>query len=124
MIGPHLLLEAYGCDRAMLEDDAGLARELAALGACLGLRPLRDPYVYRFAGKTPEDWGVSGIILLKSGRLSVHTFPQTAFLSLDLFTGEPFDLEATERFIRERFRATHVETRVRTRDRERLADAP
>lgn len=124
MIGPHLMLEAYGCDRAMLEDDEGLAGELAALGARLGLRTLRDPYVYRFAGKTPEDWGVSALILLKGGRLSVHTFPQSAFLSLDLFTGEPLDIEATERFIRERFGATNVETQVRMRDRERLADAP
>jgi len=124
MYSPHLMLDGYGCDRAKLEDFELLKAMLADFAAELGLTPLKAPYVFRYAGKTSEDWGISGLVLLEGGRLSIHSFPEKSFLSLDLFCKAPFDTETAERFIVARLGATNVEKSVLMRDRSRSGDAP
>lgn len=124
MYSPHLMLDGYGCDRTKLEDFELLTSLLADLGAALGLEAVKPPYVFRYAGKTPEDWGISGLLLLEGGRLSIHAFPEKSFLSLDLFCAAPFDTETAERFIVQRLGATNVEKSVMMRGRARSGDAP
>ncbi len=124
MYSPHLMLDGYGCDRAKLEDFEHLKALLTDLAAALGLSPLKPPYVFRYAGKTAEDWGISGLVLLEGGRLSIHSFPEKSFLSLDLFCQAPFDTETAERFVVQRLGASNVERSVLMRDRSRPQDAP
>lgn len=124
MYSPHLMLDGYGCDRAKLEDFEFLTTMLADLASELGLSPLKTPYVFRYAGKTTEDGGLSGLVLLEGGRLSIHSFPEKSFLSLDLFCRASFDTETAERFIVARLGATNVEKSVLMRDRSPSGDAP
>lgn len=124
MFGPHLMLDAFGCDRPSLGDLARLCELLVALCDSLGLARTRAPQVHRYAGQTPEDWGISGLVFLKGGRLSVHSFPEKGFLSLDLFGAAPFDAQTVERFIVTHLGATHVEKSLLMRERPPLEDAP
>lgn len=124
MYSPHLMLDGYGCDRAMLEDFERLSAMLGDLAVELGLEPLKPPFVFRYAGKSSEDGGISGLVLLEGGRLSIHSFPDKAYLSLDLFCKAPFDSETAERFIVRRMGARTVDKSVLMRDRSRSGDAP
>lgn len=124
MYGPHLMLDGYGCDRAVLEDFDHLEALLADLVSELGLSATKPPYVFRYAGKSAGDWGISGLVMLEGGRLSLHAFPEKAFLSLDLFCHAAFDAETAERFIVRRLGAMNVEKSVMMRERSRSGDAP
>lgn len=124
MYGPHLMLDGYGCDRARLEDAESLAAMLVELVADLGLSALRPPYVFSYKGKSVEDQGLSGLVLLEGGRLSVHSFPDKAFLSLDLCCHAPYEAETAERFIVRRLGASNVQKSVMMRERSRSVDAP
>ena len=50
------------------------------------------PQVYTYQGKKPEDWGVSGFVLIAESHISVHTFPDRGHVNIDVFSCKPFDV--------------------------------
>lgn len=110
MAGPRLMVDAYGCDRARLGDLDWLTQALLDFAAQLDLVLKREPHVFRFAGETAEDWGVSAVALLSGCRLTIHTYPAKSFFSLD-FSPPPqgLELEIVQRFLRDHFGASRVE---------------
>jgi S-adenosylmethionine decarboxylase len=78
--GIHLLLEYWGCDAVVLNDLAdvkGLMQRAArATGATIVetvCRPFR-----------PQ--GVSVMVVIEESHLSIHTWPETGYAAVDLFT--------------------------------------
>ena len=110
MFGPHLMVDAYGCKPSCLEDLEGLTQALLELTHLLRLVPRRAPHVYRFAGDSADDWGISGLLSFQGSRLTIHTFPTKSFFSLD-FCPAPSDLDARliQDFLRDRFGAIRLE---------------
>lgn len=110
MAGPRLMIDAYGCDRARLGDLDWLTQALLDFATQLGLALKREPHVFRFAGETAEDWGLSAVALFQGSRLTIHTYPTKSFFSLD-FSPLPcgLDLEIAQRFLRDHFSASRVE---------------
>jgi len=49
------------------------------------------PYVFRYEAEKPEDWGISGFVLIAESHISIHTFPDKNYLSLDIFSCKEFD---------------------------------
>lgn len=71
-----LLVEFYGCDSAVLNDRLRLQ---AVLGAWLQETLERDSY-HSFV---PQ--GVSGLLVMGSSRLVIHTWPEYGWATLDLY---------------------------------------
>ena len=89
--GMHLMLDGYGCDRQLLEDIAHIYNFLSEYPACMGMTKIMPPYVFRYDAKNQDDWGISGFVLIAESHISVHTFPEKNFLSLDIFSCKKFD---------------------------------
>jgi len=117
MFGPHLALDCYHCDRAMLEDLALVYETLDECPDHIGMTKIMPPYVFRYSGKVPEDWGVSGVVLIAESHISVHTFPDKAFMSVDIFSCKCFDVERAIRYMVERFQVGRYEHQVLDRGR-------
>jgi S-adenosylmethionine decarboxylase len=118
MFGPHLMVDAYGCDKAKLEDMSLVASILDELPTAIDMTKIMPPYVFRYSGEVPEDWGVSGVVLIAESHISIHTFPDKGYLSFDIFSCRDFDTEyATEYIVRE-FGADHFERQLVSRGRE------
>ncbi len=118
MFGPHLMVDAYGCKRSKLEDVGLVASILDEFPAAIDMTKIMPPYVFRYSGEVPEDWGVSGVVLIAESHISIHTFPEKGYFSLDIFSCRQFDVDyATDYLVRE-FEASHFERQVVSRGRE------
>ncbi|MGH2368638.1 MAG: S-adenosylmethionine decarboxylase, partial [Chloroflexota bacterium] len=64
------------------------------------------PYVFRYHGVVPEDWGITGMVIIAESHISIHTFPEHKRFHMDVFSCKPFDYHRTMRLIEQRLGVT------------------
>ena len=116
--GPHLMLDGYGCDKKKLQDLNLIYRILDELPSRIGMTKIMPPYVFKYSGLRPEDWGLSGFVLIAESHISIHTFPEKEFVSVDIFSCKHFDAELASGYLRSAFGMTKVEVNVLDRGTE------
>jgi S-adenosylmethionine decarboxylase len=79
-VGKHCILELYGCNGARLDDELFLRSAItnAALRAGATLLNL---ITHSF-----EPQGVTGLALLAESHISIHTWPESGYAAVDVFT--------------------------------------
>lgn len=111
--GMHLMLDGYGCDRRRLEDLSLIYDFLSQYPAHMEMTKIMPPYVFRYdLSKKPEDWGVSGFVLIAESHISIHTFPEKGYLSLDIFSCKPFDADRAVSHIQRMFSVEKTEIKL------------
>lgn len=115
MLGSHLAVDAFCCNQGKLEDAGLIASILGSFPTALGMVNIMPPYVFKYSGEVPDNWGVSGVILTDKGRICVHTFPEKRYLSLDIFSWGEFEVEYATNFWAKEFEATHCSRQLITR---------
>jgi len=99
----HLIIDGYGGDPRKLAD-LELARALLdRVPLEIGMAKIAPPYVCRYEGSKPSDWGISGFVLIAESHLSVHTFPERGLLWADIFSCKSFDADRLVEAVREAF---------------------
>jgi len=99
----HLIIDGYGGDPRRLAD-LELARALLdRVPLEIGMAKIAQPYVCRYEGSKPSDWGISGFVLIAESHLSVHTFPERGLLWADIFSCKSFDADRLVDAVREAF---------------------
>lgn len=116
--GVHLMVDGYGCERAGLEDMGRIYNFLDAYPAEMEMTKIMPPYVFRYSGTVPEDWGISGFVLIAESHISIHTFPDKQYLSLDMFSCKPFDTGLAVDKIKQYFKIQKFEMQVLDRGQE------
>ena len=84
--GTHLLVEYGDCDPVLLDDPDGLEVLLRRAADATGSVVVQTAF-HRF-----ESRGVTGILLLETSHLSIHTWPERNYAAVDLYTcgaGDP-----------------------------------
>ena len=84
--GQHLILDFWGCDRAVLDDASALENALVAAAHAADARIVKR-VMHAFA---PH--GVTGMLLLEESHLSIHTWPEQGYAAIDFYTcgvGDP-----------------------------------
>ena len=119
----HLLAEYFGCDPALLDDDAFLRSTLEEAARRAGATVLGQRF-HRF-----QPQGVSGVILLAESHISIHTWPEHGYAACDIFTcGSTTDPEAGHLYLVEKLSPARAETTVIERGEvaalERVAAGP
>ena len=89
----HLAIDGYGADPEKLKDEDLISRFLDEYPSSIGMTKIIPPQVYNYHGKTPEDWGISGFVLIAESHISVHTFPARRHVNIDIFSCKDFDTE-------------------------------
>ena len=79
-VGKHCILELYACDSARLDDEAFLRDTLTAAAKRAGAT-LLNLITHRF-----EPQGVTGLALLAESHISIHTWPESGYAAVDVFT--------------------------------------
>ena len=126
--GPHLMLDCYGCPKDKLGDMDMIFSVLDTFPAKIGMTKIMPPYVFKYKGKVPEDWGVSGVVLIAESHISIHTFPDKEHAFIDIFSCKDFDTDFARCQLLEIFEATHHEVVLLSRgvefpkNRRRAAD--
>ena len=80
MVGKHCILELYNCDPAKLDDEAFLRTAITSAAKRAGAT-LLNLITHRF-----EPQGVTGLALLAESHISIHTWPESGYAAVDVFT--------------------------------------
>src|SRR5262249_47048758 len=118
MFGPHLILEAYGCQKEKLADMGLMSKTLDAYPAQLDMTKIMPPYVFTYHGAVEDDWGVSGVVLIAESHISIHTFPDKGFATLDIFSCREFEVEAAVEYFCSIYNPESFDKQVLMRGRE------
>jgi S-adenosylmethionine decarboxylase len=79
-VGKHCILELYGCDSSRLDDEAFI-RDTITTAAKRAGATLLNLITHRF-----EPQGVTGLALLAESHISIHTWPESGYAAVDVFT--------------------------------------
>ena len=99
----HLLIDGSGCDASQLADTEHVRRFLDEFPGSISMTKITEPSVQVYRGPVPQDWGVSGFVIIAESHISVHTFPDRAYVNIDVFSCLEFDAEDALARVRERF---------------------
>lgn len=99
------MIDGYGGDREKLNDKNITKRCLDELPSKLDMEKLADPVVY-FAEprhlKDPGGW--SGFVVIAESHISIHTFPDKGFVSIDAYTcRNGMDTEFIEKYFKDAY---------------------
>jgi S-adenosylmethionine decarboxylase len=101
--GLHLTLDGYGCSYDRLTNLDAIYQFLDTCPDMIHMTKIMPPYVFKYHGKVPDDWGVSGFVLIAESHISIHTFPERGYLSLDIFSCKEFDYQQAVDYVSELF---------------------
>jgi len=110
--GMHLILDGYGCDRQRLEDISLIYNFLSEYPAQIKMTKIMPPYVFRYDAENPQDWGISGFVLIAESHISIHTFPEKNYFSLDIFSCKNFDSEQAISYVSNLFATEKSEIKL------------
>ena len=79
-IGTHCILELYGCPAELLDDEQRLMPTLREAALRAGATLLKET-MHRF-----EPQGITALLLLAESHLSIHTWPESGYAAVDVFT--------------------------------------
>ena len=113
--GPHLVLDGYECDPKRLADLECVYDFLDRAPEVIGMTKIMPPYVFKFdplPPRPPEDAGISGFVIIAESHISIHTYPERAYLSADVFSCKVFPVETAVDFLVRQFGIGRWEHRV------------
>ena len=113
--GPHLMLDCYGCPREKLSDIDFVFNILDTFPDKIKTTKIMPPYVFKYHGKVPDDWGISGVVLIAESHISIHTFPDKQHAFIDIFSCKDFDTDYARQEMLKLFEATHHEVTLLNR---------
>jgi len=79
-LGRHILVEYYNCDVEVLKDHA-VIEEYMKQAAIEANATIVTSCFHKF-----NPWGVSGAVIIQESHLTIHTWPEYGYASVDLFT--------------------------------------
>ena len=112
----HLIIDGYGSNSNILQDEAFLYQLLDSFPAQIGMTKISEPCVLKYVGNNPKDWGVSGFVVIAESHISFHTFVERCYLNFDIFSCRDFDVQATIEYIKNKFQLIKLKSYLVNRD--------
>jgi S-adenosylmethionine decarboxylase len=116
--GQHLMVDGYGGNCKKLATLDLIYQFLDSYPEEIRMTKIMPPYVFKYHGTKPDDWGLSGVVLIAESHISVHTFPKKRYLSVDIFSCKEFDAEHAVETIKKIFDLEKVEINLLERGQE------
>lgn len=111
----HLIIDGYGGSAQKLQDVQHIYRLLDRYPSQIGMVKLSPPQVAKYMGSKPEDWGISGFVLIAESHISIHTFPERCYINIDIFSCKEFDSEQAIREFQQQFGLDEVRSYILNR---------
>lgn len=106
MFGPHLTLDLTGCSRERLNDRELISKILDELPAKLGMHKISEPFVKKYDVPTP---GLTAFVIISESHISIHTFVEERFASIDIFSCKDFDVKKATDYLTKVFQPEKIE---------------
>ena len=105
----HVMLDLYGCDPVLLEDEAFLRHILDEYPNVIGMEKVSPVELRNIKTSNPLDDGCSGFVIIATSHVSLHAWPPYGMVNLDIFSCEPFDVSDVLEFATTKFQTQDVE---------------
>ncbi|MCL6444862.1 MAG: adenosylmethionine decarboxylase [Alicyclobacillus sp.] len=104
-MGRHVIAELWGCSAERLNDFHNIERIMVNAALEAGAE-VREVAFHKFA---PQ--GVSGVVIISESHLTIHSFPEHGYASIDVYTcGERIDPNVACDYITKALGATRLES--------------
>ena len=87
----HITIDGFGGNPTLLGNEELVRNLLDRYPDEIGMTKITKPHVFEYHGDKPEDWGVSGFVIIAESHISFHTFPQHGQIWVDIFSCKGFD---------------------------------
>jgi len=104
--GLHLVMDCYQADPDKLNDTNLLQQVLEELPELVGMQKASQPVVASFDDSAVA--GASGIILIVTSHISIHTYCKKDCFFMDLFSCQNFDPEKVVAYVKAKFSAKKI----------------
>lgn len=111
----HLIIDGYNGNVQKMQDVDFIQQLLDVYPSRIGMTKISPPKVSKYIGSKPEDWGVSGFVLIAESHISIHTFPERSYINIDIFSCKEFDAEEAIRDLQQRFGLSEVRSYILNR---------
>lgn len=108
--GLLLTFDGYGASRELCANTGHLIRVLKALPDQIGMRRLGEPHTVRV--DEPGIAGLSGFTFIMESHVSIHTYEERGFVTVDVYSCKDFDTTRATSFIASAFHIASYETNV------------
>jgi S-adenosylmethionine decarboxylase len=105
----HLMLELYGCDRKILEDEPLLRSVLDEYPTRVGMEKVSPVHLYDIETSNPLDAGMSGFVVIAQSHISLHAWPEYGEVDIDICSCKEFSQEDAIAYAKEIFQTNDVE---------------
>jgi len=99
----HVNIDGYGGDPDQLADENVVRVILDRYPEEMGMTKITQPTVIRYTGSKPEDWGVSGYVMIAESHIAMHTFPERRLIWADIFSCKDFEAALILEDLKRRF---------------------
>ena len=89
----HLVIDGYEAKYNHLTSTDFVYKFLNAYPDHIGMNKISEPLIHTYRGPVPEDWGLSGFVIIAESHISIHTFPERRYLNIDVFSCKDFDTD-------------------------------
>ncbi len=111
----HLIIDGYGGDYKKMQDVEFISEILDVYPERIGMTKISSPQVSKYIGTKPEDWGVSGFVLIAESHISIHTFPEKFYINIDIFSCKEFDADWAIKEFKQKFGLAEVRSYILNR---------
>ena len=108
----HLVMDGYDGSYDKLQDLTLVYKVLDECPDRMGMTKIMPPYVFKYVGSKPEDWGLSGFVLIAESHISIHTFPEKRYTNIDVFSCKGFDWKNIVSYLKNEFEIKKITTKV------------
>ena len=105
----HVIIDGFGGDPEQLSDENVVRVILDRYPEMMGMTKITQPKVLPYNGTKPEDWGVSGFVMIAESHISIHTFPERRLVWADIFSCKEFDAAPIIEDLKQRFRLRQMQ---------------
>ena len=119
----HVIIDGYGGDPDQLSDENVVRVILDRYPEMMGMTKITQPKVLEYRGTKPEDWGVSGYVMIAESHISMHTFPERRLIWADIFSCKDFDAAPVIDDLKRRFGLRELSVQILERNLEPFVPA-
>lgn len=112
------MIDCYGCNKEKLSDMDLIFDTLNKFPDQIGMTKIMPPYVFKYQGTVPEDYGISGVVLIAESHITIHTFPEKMHAFIDIFSCKDFDTAPATAYMIDLFEASNYDVQLSSRGME------
>ena len=112
----HLIIDGYTGNKQILQDESFLRHVLNEVPDLIHMTKITEPFVFRYLGDKPDEWGYSGFVFIAESHISFHTWVEKNFINIDVFSCRDFDTDNAIEHLTEKFQLARYKTYLVNRD--------